>query len=105
MVDFTESGVLTTASNLLFAGGREGIFFALDARTGERLWHVNLGGPSASGPSDTPWTANSTSSALLRARCLCSVCRTRVAHPCNLTSSIGCLSNCAELKSALQGGF
>ena len=50
MVDFTESGVLTTASDLLFAGGREGLFFALDARTGERLWHVNLGGPSASGP-------------------------------------------------------
>jgi alcohol dehydrogenase (cytochrome c) len=50
MVDYTESGVLTTASDLLFAGGREGLFFALDARTGERLWHVNLGGPSASGP-------------------------------------------------------
>jgi outer membrane protein assembly factor BamB len=50
MVDFTESGVLTTASDLLFSGGREGIFFALDARTGERLWHVNLGGPNASGP-------------------------------------------------------
>ena len=49
MVDFSESGVLTTASDLLFAGGREGLFFALDARTGERLWHVNLGGPSASG--------------------------------------------------------
>jgi alcohol dehydrogenase (cytochrome c) len=50
MVDYTESGVLTTASDLLFAGGREGLFFALDATTGERLWHVNLGGPSASGP-------------------------------------------------------
>jgi alcohol dehydrogenase (cytochrome c) len=50
MVDYTESGVLTTASDLLFAGGREGLFFALDATTGERLWHVNLGGPNASGP-------------------------------------------------------
>jgi alcohol dehydrogenase (cytochrome c) len=50
MVDFTESGVLTTASDLLFSGGREGNFFALDGRTGERLWHVNLGGPNASGP-------------------------------------------------------
>jgi outer membrane protein assembly factor BamB len=34
MVDYTESGVLTTASDLLFSGGREGNFFALDARTG-----------------------------------------------------------------------
>jgi alcohol dehydrogenase (cytochrome c) len=50
MVDYTESGVLTTATDLLFAGGREGNFYALDARTGERLWHVNLGGPNASGP-------------------------------------------------------
>ena len=38
MVDYTESGVLTTASDLLFSGGREGHFFALDARTGELLW-------------------------------------------------------------------
>jgi alcohol dehydrogenase (cytochrome c) len=50
MVDFSESGVLSTGSDLVFAGGREGSFFALDAKTGELLWHVNLGGPSASGP-------------------------------------------------------
>ena len=50
MVDYTESGVLTTASDLLFSGGREGHFFALDARTGELLWRVNLGGTIASGP-------------------------------------------------------
>jgi alcohol dehydrogenase (cytochrome c) len=50
MVDYTESGVLTTASDLLFAGGREGHFFALDARSGELLWKVNLGGTVASGP-------------------------------------------------------
>jgi alcohol dehydrogenase (cytochrome c) len=50
MVDFSESGVLSTASDLVFAGGREGSFFALDAKTGELLWNVNLGGPSASGP-------------------------------------------------------
>lgn len=30
--------------------GLEGNFVALDARTGELLWHVNLGGPNASGP-------------------------------------------------------
>ncbi len=34
----------------VFGGGMEGNFVALDARTGELLWHVNLGGPSASGP-------------------------------------------------------
>jgi alcohol dehydrogenase (cytochrome c) len=50
MVDFSESGVLSTGGDLVFAGGREGSFFALDAKTGELLWHVNLGGPSASGP-------------------------------------------------------
>ena len=50
MVNFTESGVLSTAGDLVFSGGMEGNFVALDARTGERLWHVNLGGPNASGP-------------------------------------------------------
>jgi alcohol dehydrogenase (cytochrome c) len=50
MVDFSESGVLSTGSDLVFAGGREGSFFALDAATGKLLWNVNLGGPSASGP-------------------------------------------------------
>ena len=50
MVDYTESGILSTASDLLFSGGREGNFFALDARTGELLWKVGLGGTVASGP-------------------------------------------------------
>jgi alcohol dehydrogenase (cytochrome c) len=50
MVDYTESGILTTASDLLFSGGREGHFFALDARTGELLWKANVGGTVASGP-------------------------------------------------------
>ena len=50
MVNYTESGVLSTAGDLVFAGGMEGNFFALDARTGERLWNVGLGGPNASGP-------------------------------------------------------
>jgi glucose dehydrogenase len=49
MVDYTESGILTTASDLLFAGGKEGNFFALDARDGAH-WNVNLGGTVASGP-------------------------------------------------------
>jgi alcohol dehydrogenase (cytochrome c) len=50
MVDYTESGILTTASDLLFSGGRDENFFALDARTGAMLWMVNLGGAVASGP-------------------------------------------------------
>jgi alcohol dehydrogenase (cytochrome c) len=50
MTDVTDSGVLSTASNLVFAGGREGFFYALDAETGEELWRENLGGQVASGP-------------------------------------------------------
>jgi alcohol dehydrogenase (cytochrome c) len=42
--DVTEAGILTTASDLLFTGGREGYFHALDARTGELLWKTSLGG-------------------------------------------------------------
>ena len=50
MVDVTDSGVLSTASDLVFAGGREGYFFALDARTGEQLWKGNVGGQVSAGP-------------------------------------------------------
>ena len=50
MTDVTDSGILTTASDLLFAGGREGYFQALDARTGALLWKVNLGAAINSGP-------------------------------------------------------
>jgi alcohol dehydrogenase (cytochrome c) len=50
MVDYTESGVLTTASDLVFAGGREGNFFALDAHDGRCLWKVGLSGTVSSGP-------------------------------------------------------
>ena len=35
MSDVTDGGILTTASDLLFSGGREGYFFALDARRRE----------------------------------------------------------------------
>jgi alcohol dehydrogenase (cytochrome c) len=37
------SGILTTASNVLFTGDRKGYLRALDARTGRELWHVLLG--------------------------------------------------------------
>ena len=50
MTDVTDSGILTTASDLLFTGGREGYFQALDARTGALLWKTNLGAPINSGP-------------------------------------------------------
>lgn len=45
-----EGGVLTTASNLLFAGGRDGQFVALDARDGKLLWETNLGPSVSAGP-------------------------------------------------------
>lgn len=48
--DVTESGMLTTASDLLFTGGREGYFHALDAWTGELLWKASLGAQIAMAP-------------------------------------------------------
>jgi alcohol dehydrogenase (cytochrome c) len=48
--DVTDSGILTTASDLLFTGGREGYFMAMNARNGELLWKANVGGAVASGP-------------------------------------------------------
>ena len=50
MSDMTESGVLTTASDLVFAGGRDGYFFALDAKTGTLLWKASVGGAVSAGP-------------------------------------------------------
>jgi outer membrane protein assembly factor BamB len=48
--DVSSSGILTTATNLLFTGSREGYFYALDAQTGELLWRTSLGGQGANGP-------------------------------------------------------
>jgi alcohol dehydrogenase (cytochrome c) len=50
MVANTESGVLSTGGGLVFGGGMDGDFIALDAKTGEALWHVYMDGPNASGP-------------------------------------------------------
>src|SRR5216684_8292853 len=50
MTDVTDSGIVTTATDLLFTGGREGYFQALDARNGQVLWKSNLGGQMAAGP-------------------------------------------------------
>jgi alcohol dehydrogenase (cytochrome c) len=48
--DVIDSGVLTTATDLVFVGGREGYFHALDARSGALLWKANLGGQIVAGP-------------------------------------------------------
>jgi len=45
-----DAGILTTASDLLFSGGCEGYFFALDARNGNLLWKAVVGGNVASVP-------------------------------------------------------
>ena len=50
MTDVISSGILTTASELLFTGARSGYFQALDARTGLLLWKASLGGQIANGP-------------------------------------------------------
>jgi glucose dehydrogenase len=50
MSGLTTSGVLTTASDLLFTGSRDGYFFALDARSGAVLWKASVGGPVSAGP-------------------------------------------------------
>ena len=50
MTDVISSGILTTASDLLFTGARSGYFQALDARTGDLLWKANLGGQLVNGP-------------------------------------------------------
>jgi alcohol dehydrogenase (cytochrome c) len=48
--DVTDAGILTTATDLLFTGGRDGYFHALDARTGALLWKSSLGAQIVSGP-------------------------------------------------------
>lgn len=50
MSDVSEGGILTTASNLLFTGNREGYFLVLDARDGKLLWSKYLGGQTAASP-------------------------------------------------------
>jgi alcohol dehydrogenase (cytochrome c) len=50
MYDVSYGGILTTASDLLFTGGREGYFYALDARNGAVRWRSTVGGQTASGP-------------------------------------------------------
>ena len=48
--DVTNSGNLVTGSDVLFAGGNEGFFYAFDAKTGNILWKSYLGGPILNTP-------------------------------------------------------
>ena len=50
MTDVIRSGILTTASDLLFTGARSGYFQALDARSGALLWKASLGSQIVNGP-------------------------------------------------------
>jgi alcohol dehydrogenase (cytochrome c) len=44
-----DSGLLSTAGNLVFAGDPNNNLVALNATTGEPLWHANLGTPVSNG--------------------------------------------------------
>jgi glucose dehydrogenase len=43
MTDVTDSGIVTTASDLLITGGREGYLQIIDLRNRSLLWKSNLG--------------------------------------------------------------
>ena len=47
---FSLSGLLSTAGKLLFTGDISGNFMALDAASGNILWHVNLNANASNGP-------------------------------------------------------
>ena len=46
----SRAGVLATAGDLVFSGSVDGYFYALDATTGEELWHIALGGRMNASP-------------------------------------------------------
>ncbi len=50
MTDVTDSGIVSTASDLIFTGGREGYLQAIDARTGTLIWKQNLGAQMINNP-------------------------------------------------------
>ena len=50
MTDVSDSGVVVTASDVLFTGGREGYFQALDAKNGTLLWKASLGAQIVTAP-------------------------------------------------------
>jgi alcohol dehydrogenase (cytochrome c) len=46
----SSNGVLATAGGVLFASSRDGNLIALDARTGQHLWHYQTGAANAASP-------------------------------------------------------
>ena len=66
----THSGLLTTAGNLLFAGGNSQDLVALNATTGDAIWHTRLGSSVSNGPITYKWTVANTSSSARATRCL-----------------------------------
>ncbi len=46
----TMSGLMSTASDLVFGGSVDGYFFALDAVDGDELWRMNIGGSVKAAP-------------------------------------------------------
>jgi alcohol dehydrogenase (cytochrome c) len=50
MADITWGGVLSTAGDVVFGGGKEGYFVALDALSGKELWRLAVGGQVNSAP-------------------------------------------------------
>ena len=48
--DVSDSGLLSTGSDVLFSGSREGSFYALDAKSGKLLWKRYLGGQIVASP-------------------------------------------------------
>ena len=75
MVDYTESGIVTTASDLLFSGGKEGNFLALDARNGSCSGRRISVGPSRAVRSPIRRTAISTWQYAPTTRYTLSACR------------------------------
>ena len=43
-------GTMTSAGNLVFFGDIQGVFHALNAKTGQELWHLNVGSGVGAGP-------------------------------------------------------
>jgi alcohol dehydrogenase (cytochrome c) len=50
LTNVSESGLVSTAGDVLFSGSMEGHFLALDIHNGKLLWRINLGGRIANTP-------------------------------------------------------
>ena len=50
LFDVIDTGIFTTATDLLVTGGREGYLQAFDARTGTLIWRTNLGAQMLNNP-------------------------------------------------------